>query len=358
MEQSRRDRLLRAQRQSTTHAGLWLDKFLAKQIRKDEKLSADQRNPLAQLMEEVATLKPPSADDAYAKFFQRWQDALVQIGAVSKQAKVLGRLSIGLGAEGVLETAITLHHTYGVPYIPGSALKGLAASYARKRLEKEDWGPKSKNGAYKILFGDTDSAGYVTFFDALCVPGSGHQGQALYPDVITVHHPDYYQGDQAPADWDNPTPIPFLSATGDYLLALGGDPQWVEAAYKILALALSEEGVGAKTSSGYGRMTVAGMVIEDATQTGSVGAKIPSSADPDQGTVDSFLLRLRGMSNARLPGEIQAVYQQWVELTVSGENRQALAQAILDKIEAAGRTRKSLGQAWYQELLAAAGQTK
>ena len=75
-------------------------------------------------MEEAATLKPPDADDAYPKFFQRWQDALVQIGAVSKHAKVQGRLSIGLGAEGVLETAITLHHTYGVPYIPGSASRG------------------------------------------------------------------------------------------------------------------------------------------------------------------------------------------------------------------------------------------
>ena len=99
--------------------------------------------------------------------------------------------------------------------------------------------------------------------------------------MITVHHPDYYQGDQAPADWDNPTPVPFLSATGVYLLALAGDPQWVEAAYKILALALCEEGVGAKTSSGYGRMTIAGMVINDATQTGSVGAKVPSPTDPE-----------------------------------------------------------------------------
>lgn len=346
MEQSRRDRLLRAQRQPTTHAGLWLDKFLAKQLRRDEKLSADQRNPLTQLMEEAATLKPPDADDAYARFFQRWQDALVQIGAVPKHAKVLGRLSIGLGAEGVLETAITLHHTYGVPYIPGSALKGLAASYARQRLKKEDWGPKSTNGAYGILFGDTDSAGYVTFFDALYVPGSGHQGQALYLDVITVHHPDYYQGDQAPADWDNPTPIPFLSTTGDYLLALAGDPQWVEAAYKILALALSEEGVGAKTSSGYGRMTIGGVGMD-------AGTAVPSPTDPDQSIVESFLLRLQAMPNAKVASEIPAVYQQWRGLTISSSNRQALAKALLAKIEAAGRTQRSSGQPWYQELLAA-----
>jgi len=77
--------------------------------------------------------------------------------------------------------------------------------------------------------------------------------------VITVHHPDYYQGANSPADWDNPTPVPFLSATGDYLIALAGEDGLVQKAFAILGLALREEGVGAKTSSGYGRMEVQGM---------------------------------------------------------------------------------------------------
>ncbi|RME57088.1 MAG: type III-B CRISPR module RAMP protein Cmr6, partial [Deltaproteobacteria bacterium] len=35
------------------------------------------------------------------------------------------RLSIGFGTESALETGITLHRLYGMPYLPGSAIKGV-----------------------------------------------------------------------------------------------------------------------------------------------------------------------------------------------------------------------------------------
>jgi len=251
------------------HAGLWLDKYFGASMPEN----AESAVKKAQLVADVAGIATP---DAYSGFFDRWKAALVQAGVPESQmreAKVQARLAVGLGGEAVLETAITLHRTYGVPYIPGSALKGLAASYAHKRLEGETW--RKGGEAHMIMFGNTKSAGYVAFFDALYVPGSGHKGKALWPDVITVHHPDYYGGkDSAPADWDNPNPVPFLSATGCYLIALGGDSQWVEKAFEILALALKEEGVGAKTSSGYGRMSIAGMEISSVQPT---NPDLPSS---------------------------------------------------------------------------------
>ncbi len=119
----------------------------------------------------------------------------------------------------------------------------------------------------------------MTFFDGLVIPGSGPGGKVLWPDVITVHHPDYYQasGDPPPpADWDDPTPIPFLTAAGDFLIALGGPKEWVEAAFKILGLALKNEGIGAKTSSGYGRMEF-------------VEAAVASSASPAAAAVPQAL---------------------------------------------------------------------
>jgi hypothetical protein len=110
--------------------------------------------------------------------------------------------------------------------------------------------------AYRIAFGTTEQAGYITFFDALYVPGSGALRRPLHPDVITVHHKEYYTGGmpQAPADWDSPTPVPFMTASGRFLIALAGPPAWVTATLDILYYALTERGVGAKTSSGYGRM--------------------------------------------------------------------------------------------------------
>lgn len=39
------------------------------------------------------------------------------------------RMIQGLGIESVYETSITLHHTYGIPYVPASSLKGMVRSW-------------------------------------------------------------------------------------------------------------------------------------------------------------------------------------------------------------------------------------
>lgn len=228
--------------QATAHAGLWLDKFLP----------ANVAQPKTELVKQVAKI---SIRPEYRKSFERWERMLEAYNAQSHPATVNGcHMVVGVGAESVLENSISLHHTYGVPYIPGSALKGLAANFARHRLGGAEW---QKDGAYyKTIFGDTQTAGFITFFDALLDPASGNR--PLHVDVLTVHHKQYYgSGSVAPADWDSPEPVPFLSATGRYLVALAGpDKDWENVTFRILQQALQEEGIGAKTSSGYGRMTL------------------------------------------------------------------------------------------------------
>jgi CRISPR-associated protein Cmr6 len=235
----------------TANAGLWLNKFFGEPNTSD----SDKKR---KLVEGVTNQKTTSdKKDLYKEFFTRWEDTLKEYGALTRKAKVRGRLVVGLGAESVLETSITLHHTYGVPYLPGSALKGLARHYAK---HVDGWTSKHM----EIVFGndklakkaEESFAGYITFFDALYVPDSGEKGQALHADVMTVHHQGYYMKDDvAPTDWDDPHPVPFISATGIYLLALAGPADWLPPTFKLLELALKEEGIGAKTSSGYGRMT-------------------------------------------------------------------------------------------------------
>ena len=261
----RREKLDALAPQADTNAGLWLDKYLCGD---DQRKQEHKGQPKPFLVKEVATRI--NNLHLYRDFFDRWKKALTNERTTLGEAKVEGRLAIGLGDDGVLETSITLHHTYGVPYIRGSALKGLAAAFARNRIgglwkaegfRSGKW--QEVSPAYKAIFGETDDAGYVTFHDALYVPDSGHQKQALHADIMTVHHPRYYSekkenGELAPpADWDEPNPVPFLSATGKYLVALSAPEnckEWLKAAFDILKLALAEEGVGAKTSSGYGRM--------------------------------------------------------------------------------------------------------
>lgn len=244
-----------------TNVSLWLDRMLHAQIVTGK--SAKNEHPHTTHIKAACSI--PENDDYKTFFVNRWLPALPQKSL--RIAKATGRLMVGLGSESAWENSITLHRTYGVPYIPGSALKGLAAAYAHKYLTENTWRKERKDAhgklipigeAHKVMFGDTTSEGYVTFFDALYMPGSGHEGKALWPDVITVHHPSYYQKtgaeQTAPADWDDPTPISFISATGEYLIALAGPDDWVKTAFNILALALADMGVGAKTSSGYGQM--------------------------------------------------------------------------------------------------------
>jgi CRISPR-associated protein Cmr6 len=64
---------------------------------------------------------------------------------------VQGRLIVGLGGDNVLETGLTLHHTYGVPLIPGNALKGLAAHYC-----DQVWGQADAEFRKWVPFTDPD----------------------------------------------------------------------------------------------------------------------------------------------------------------------------------------------------------
>ena len=315
-----------------TNAGLWLDKYLTDQDRTDlkdrESAKGSNRGALVDAVAKIPT------NEAYRQFYQRWKLLLTDnAGAKVREAKVKGRMIVGLGDESVLETSIALHHTYGVPYIPGSALKGLAASYTRQRLT-EEWQPDSPTGAYKTIFGDTNGSGGIIFFDALYIPDTGHNKQALYPDIITVHHPEYYQGgkeDATPSDWDSPTPIPFLSATGVYLIALAAPDlkygqTWINKTFAILRLALEELGIGAKTSSGYGRMELEKKEEDDIVEIEEVTLEVRAKR----------LLQAIAAS-ALVTYEIFTV---WEQLPPESEERIEVAKVLAKKMEGAGNKKR------------------
>lgn len=234
----------------TAHAGLWYDKYLDQQFPQSSQSYVPYQTGLTPYQQLVRTVSEFELLPLYQAFFKRWEQSLTACGACLFTAKTRGRQVIGLGSAGVIENAITLHHTYGVPYLPGSALKGLAAHYARNYLDT----PWQKGGeAYNNLFGSQKRAGVVTFHDAL------PSAYRFEPDILTVHHRGYYQQGETPADWDSPVPIPFLTVvSGVFYIPLAGPEAWVQAAATILNGALSELGIGAKTYSGYGRMRLEG----------------------------------------------------------------------------------------------------
>ncbi|WP_431956890.1 type III-B CRISPR module RAMP protein Cmr6 [Nocardia lijiangensis] len=184
-------------------------------------------------------------------------DVVVQVGIIPRWRVVLGH-----GATSAAETSLTMSPTYGFPIFPGSALKGVSASYLRGREDESDTQERLRR-----LFGsprpteqrDDATKGTVTWFDALPV-GTPR----LVIDTLTPHVAPYYRDGhttgaprQAPAEYHNPIPVRFLAATaGDkssgYRALLTGPAEDVRDAATLLCAALDDLGIGGKTSAGYG----------------------------------------------------------------------------------------------------------
>lgn len=263
------------------HAGLLLHRYLAETAAGEKGNPAEKRDLLSAAIC-AAGSQNEDPNSIYSSAFRRWRNSL-PAGNVAKEFETDGRLIVGLGSENVLETGITLHHTYGMPMIPGSALKGLAAHYCdqvwskgdrrfRKPTEEEDLayrhylsgkGPAPEPNYHRLLFGTTDDGGCIVFHDAWYVPQSNDQPLRL--DVMTPHHLEWLEGSESPTDFDSPTPVPFLSVTGRFCVMLSwrgpaadAARPWLEAALELLSDALKNWGIGGKTTSGYGRLVEAG----------------------------------------------------------------------------------------------------
>ncbi|MGL6226199.1 MAG: type III-B CRISPR module RAMP protein Cmr6 [Thermoguttaceae bacterium] len=243
------------------HAGLILCRYLLNNDKPTDK--QDHKKDLHDRAKD-ATEK---AQSIYKKAFERWKAAWEFMPQSEKPYRgsmrefmLENRMIIGLGSDNVLEAGLTLHHTYGVPYIPGSAVKGLCAHYCH-----DLGGEFVKEGKlHTTIFGDTKQAGMIRFHDALIDPDSVKD--CLKDDVMTPHHSDYYgaKDETAPTDFDSPVPVTFLSVSGKFLFVISSDDvdesgkvtplgkKWIDFAWKLLGDALSNKGIGGKTNSGYG----------------------------------------------------------------------------------------------------------
>ena len=164
-------------------------------------------------------------------------------------ATVDWRLIVGLGGDHVLETNMTLHHIYGIPYIPGSAVKGVLRHWWLQEDfdNKEDKALKDKN--FLDLFGSQKQRGKVQFLDAY--PNSNVR---LATDIMNPHYPNYYGGTEPPTDSQNPVPINFLTVeqTTFRFAFLAEDQRLLDKLKMRFEDALELKGIGAKTAVGYG----------------------------------------------------------------------------------------------------------
>ncbi len=192
------------------------------------------------------------------------QEQLVRsLGGALIEASTHWRLVAGLGNGHPLETGLLWHPILGLPYYPGSSVKGLTRAWADK------WGAVQDPREVDRLFGDqsTTGAGTLVVFDALPL-----QVPNLELDIFTPHYPEYYREPQKPpADCQEPVPIPFLavaprqrfrfalapcpSSAGPQGRAEAAAQADLRAGVSLLKDALEIMGAGGKTAVGYGVFT-------------------------------------------------------------------------------------------------------
>jgi CRISPR-associated protein Cmr6 len=229
----------------------------------------------------------------------------VESYAVEKfRLKTAYRLVIGAGYPSFIENGFLFHHVYGIPYIPGETLKGLARTVfilsvveaikgkfnpskieeelseeAEKEISEEakgifhqipdriniildDYTIENPVETFRKIFGSKKRRGQVIFFDAY--PVDFNPSEHFEADIMNSHYGDYYQSGKAPADWLNPNPIHFLALKGGIIFEfnLGLAPLepmedneeklLLATARRLLEVGLENFGVGNKKRKGYG----------------------------------------------------------------------------------------------------------
>lgn len=247
-----------AHKGENANAGLWFERFFDYGHSNSWKVEADTKSRF--LTDLLQTHKLAGSREQIEQHAFR-QCGLVQaLGGNVMAMRAEWHFASGLGNPHPLENGLIWHPTLATPYLPGSAVKGLARAW----LEQHDYNPELRRRLFgtstKEPDGSTFDSGEIIFFDALPL-----ERVALVQDVMTPHMGDWYaKGDTepgknstTPADWHNPVPVQFLACKSIRLMfsvapRTPNSGELLPLAKAALKAALEHLGAGAKTAAGYG----------------------------------------------------------------------------------------------------------
>ncbi len=326
------------------HAGLAYERYAPE--KDDAERRDDARQRLGHWERWLSWVEQAREPEGYTLAFTRWREALKQSHTAWFTARAEGRVLVGHGNASPTGVGLTLHHTWGVPVIPGSALKGVLAGYVRSVFDA-----KALEDTFRRLFGAPGdeatgraaNVGEVIFHDALWV--SQRKGEEAGPamlarDVLTVHQRTWYGGEGWPNDYDAPNPVAFLTVRpgSRFLVALSLAPgadadgvrllRWTAAR---LGEALSHWGVGGKTAAGYGRLE----------REGDVEVLSPRPAIPRSPAREQFLSWLGEQREQKTEHQrvLDLFEAEWLDrlLALTTAEREACAQAVRSLVKSPKR---------------------
>lgn len=208
---------------------------------------------------------------AYGQFckhaFERW-DAWVSTKSQTQLVKVENRLLIGMGGASINETQVLLNPVHGMPYLPGSTLKGALRSWLVAHIEAMPDDQQVYADALRSQLDPLFGSAHDDLFGQgglLIVHDAWYKPDGLPPllrETETPHHSAYHSGKQAaPTAFDSPIPVAQIAVQGSFLLAVSHanvGEAWAKQALDWLGQALRDPvrgGLGGKAfSGGYGRL--------------------------------------------------------------------------------------------------------
>ena len=196
------------------------------------------------------------------------------------------RMVLNLGAATAYNNGFLLHKLYGVPYIPGQAIKGVVRHYCIAAYFDRKEENAFKNASFRMLFGNEEVENKEVEKKAESKTINAQQGNILFfdtfpattnfdivADIMNPHHTKYYDPGNLssyPNDTESPVPIKFITLkNGTFVLSVFvpkkekhtkiefNNTSWEnpeKALAELLQAAMKYQGVGAKTNLGYGRL--------------------------------------------------------------------------------------------------------
>jgi CRISPR-associated protein Cmr6 len=190
-------------------------------------------------------------------------------------AQSVAPFTTGLGNEHPLENGFSFLNPYGLPYLPGSGVKGVLRQAARELMDGQWANPQGWNKEIiEMLFGSDPEQelkrGVLSFWDVI----PQIKGNHLAVDIMTPHQSHYYQNGENPHESGQPNPISFLTVppksdftfyvqcdttrlrklAPDLMAEEDGKQRWRVLFERAFEHAFEWLGFGAKTAVGYGAM--------------------------------------------------------------------------------------------------------
>lgn len=258
--------------------GLALDKFGRNVGNKLDYISSEGQDNLQFKYNLKSAAETAQAAMEKVFCFYKSQGTLTQLAVIQNW-----RMVLNLGANTAYNNGFLLHKLYGVPYLPGQAIKGVLRHYVITTYfdskEETAW----KNPSFRMLLGNEE----VENNENNDKPTKANQGKAIFldafptnddfkieADIMNPHNTKYYDQSnltEYPNDTTNPTPIKFLTLKeAKFNLSVfvpkeyemdnifftesgkWGNPK--EAIEQLMIDAMEIQGIGAKTNLGYGRL--------------------------------------------------------------------------------------------------------